>query len=170
MTELITGITAQPDFPKEDLTDENAAILELMLSNRNLVAENHTASEQLSWVFRVGHPLIARISGGILDHDSRFEALDHGAAVYEAMSLFLAAVPTQTSELFSVQTQATAWLNASPSKLTGYQEEAYAAFSGNLPRAKELVSDVSSRFYPHLTNYAILGASMAHQFELDTAA
>lgn len=34
MGEIITGITAQPDFPEEDLTDANAAILELLLSNQ----------------------------------------------------------------------------------------------------------------------------------------
>ena len=44
MTELITGLTAQPDFPKEDLTDENAAILELLLSNQDIVTESHATS------------------------------------------------------------------------------------------------------------------------------
>ncbi len=164
------GIATQPDFPKEDLTEENAALLELLLSNEMLVAESHATSEQMSWVFKVGHKVVNKVSGSVLDHDNRFEALDHGAAVYEAMSLLLAAVPTRADGTFVVQAQAAAWLRADSNKLIDYQEEAYAAFNNNLPRAKEVVGGVCSRFYPRLTNYAILGAAMAHQFELDTAA
>ncbi len=170
MTEIIVGIAPQPDFPKEDLSQMNAAILELMLSNRNFVIDGHAASEQASWVFTVGHRVMSKVSGEVLGHDNRFEALNHGATVYEVMSMFLDAAPTRTSSTFSVETQAAAWVKASPEKLIDYQEEAFATFSQNLPRAKEVVASATSRFYPHLTSYAILGAAMAHQFELDTAA
>ena len=170
MTEIFIGITPQPDFPKEDLTDINAAVLELLLSNQGFMDKSHVASEEVSWVFKVGHRVVSRVSGDILNHDSRFDALNHGVSIYEVMSLLLTAVPIRTSETFSVETQATAWVKASPEKLIDYQEEAYAAFSQNLPRAKEVVGSATDRFYPHLTSYAILGAAMAHQFELDAAA
>lgn len=170
MAELITGIAAQPNFPSEDITSENAELLELLLSSKDIVDSSHVSSEQISWVFKVGHKVLNTVSIAVLEKSDRFSALDHGASLYEAMSLLLAAAPTQTKELFTVQTQAAAWLHASDMRLTNYQEEAFASFSGNLPNAKEVVASASSRFYPHFTNYAVLGAAMAHQFELDTAA
>ena len=113
---------------------------------------------------------MSRVTGEVLDYDKRFNALDYGAGIYEATSLLLAATPVRESETFAVQTQAAAWVKAGSEKLIEYQEEAYASFNQNLPRTKEVVEAVSCRFYPHLANYAILGAAMAHQFELDTAA
>ncbi len=170
MVELLTGLSAQPEFPNQDLTDNNAAMLELLLSNQDIVTESHQASERISWVFKVGHKVVSAVTGTVLDHDSRYNALDHGASLYEAMSLLLAAVPTRTSELFSVQTQAAAWMHADITQLADYQEKAYAIFTSNLPKTKEVVVSAAMRYYPQLTSYAVLGAAMAHQFELDTVA
>lgn len=164
---IITGIEAQPHFPHEDLTDDNAMILELMLANRELVGEIHTISERTSWIFKVGHRVVSRVAAGILDRDSRMDALNHGTTVYEAMAALLAAGPTRTSELFAVETQAAAWTEADATQALTYQQEAYEAFHRDLPRAKDIVTSAAARFYPHLTGYAVMGAAMARQFELD---
>jgi hypothetical protein len=164
---IITGIEAQPNFPREDLTDDNAAILELLLSNRDLVGESHAISEQTSWVFRVGHRVVNTVAAGVLERDGRLEAVNHGTTVYEAMSALLTAAPTDTNELFAVEKQAAAWTEADTTNAVTYQQEAYAAFHQDLPRAKEVVEAAASRFYPHFTGYALLGAAMARQFEID---
>lgn len=167
---LITGIEAQPQFPHEDLTDDNAMILELLLANRDLVDASHVISEKTSWVFKVGHRVVSRVAAGVLEQDERFNALDHGTTVFEAMASLLTAAPTRTSEFFAVEAQASAWTEADANKLISYQQEAVEAFHRDLPRAKEVVASATSRFYPHLTNYALLGAAMARQFELDCLA
>ena len=164
---IITGIEAQPNFPREDLTDDNAAILELLLSNRELVGESHAISEKTSWVFKVGHRVVNAVAAGILERDGRLEAVNHGTTVYEALSALLAAAPTRTSELFAVEMQAATWTQADATRAVTYQQEAYAAFHQELPRTKEVVESAAGRFYPHLTSYALLGAAMARQFELD---
>jgi hypothetical protein len=164
---LITGIEAQPNFPKEDLTDDNAAILELLLSNRDLVGESHVISEQTSWIFKVGHRVIATVASGILEKDDRLEALDHGTTIFEAMSGLLTATPVNSSALFAVETQAAAWTQADAAQSADYQQEAYEAFHRDLPKAEEVVTIAAARFYPHFTGYALIGAAMARQFELD---
>ncbi len=164
---LITGIEAQPNFPIVDLTDDNAAILELLLSNRDLIGESHIISERTSWVFKVGHRVITTVASGILERDDRLEALDHGTTIFEAMSALLTAAPTRTSALFAVETQAAAWTQADATRSVGYQQEAYEAFHRDLPRAKEVVTIAAARFYPQFTGYALMGAAMARQFELD---
>ncbi|MCB9819797.1 hypothetical protein H6796_00605 [Candidatus Nomurabacteria bacterium] len=78
MSELITGITPQEDFPRVDLSEENAELLELMLANLELVNSGHEMGEGVSWMFRVGHPAVVVGLGRIYDKPELLEAIDHG--------------------------------------------------------------------------------------------
>ena len=164
---LITGIEAQPNFPHEDLTDDNAAMLELLLSNLGVVTECHSMSESTSWVLKVGHLVVGQVAQKVLERDGRLEALDHGAVAYEALSMLLSTEPVKTTDLFAVHSQVGAWTTADTTKAIGFQQEAVESFQRDLPKTKEVIASSAARFFPHFTSYALLGAAMTRQFELD---
>ncbi len=58
VSEILTGIYPQADFPRVDLTDGNADMLELMMANVDIVNESHRLVEDTSWIFRVGHATV----------------------------------------------------------------------------------------------------------------
>ena len=56
MTNILTGLETQPDYPADDLTDGNAELLSLMLANPKLANDGHVAIEQCVPAFRLFHP------------------------------------------------------------------------------------------------------------------
>lgn len=165
-SEFITGITPQADFPYEDLSESNASLLELMLSNKELVASGHALGEGVSWAFRVGHPTIVKGLGRIYDEPRLLEAIDHGVQVFEAASTFVSEQPLVVDEAVVIKNGIGISRAFSKEKLDQYASAALENLSNELPRTKEVVESASKRFFAHLTSYAILGAAMSRQFEV----
>lgn len=168
MSELITGITPQEDFPRVDLSEENAELLELMLANLELVNSGHEMGEGVSWMFRVGHPAVVVGLGRIYDKPELLEAIDHGVKVYEAASSFVTE-PSVSDEWKVIHGGAGLMRILSLNELDEYASVAMGEMTEQMPRTKELVSVSSKRFYAHLARYAVLGAAMSRRFELDCA-
>jgi hypothetical protein len=169
MTEIITGITHQPNFPNEDLSESNADMLELMLANKELLQLSHEAVEQLSWIFRVGHPSIVFSASHIFDEDERLAALNHGVVSFEAITAMVGG-NAMDSDLFPTNREASRLLQLKPTRLSNYFDEALEDFRGYTPRTAEVVRASSARFHGALTTYALLGAAMSRKFELSVAA
>lgn len=168
MTELLTGLTPQPDFPREDLSDTNADLLELMLANPDLVHLGHLEGEKMSWAFRVGHPAVVRGTSRLYDDDTYTEAVDHGVASFEAMATMVGSEVTTDS--FTVNANAVALASQLKEyKLQQYIDSALDSFRENTPRAAEVISLSARRFYGALSSYALLGAALARQFEIDAS-
>ncbi|AHB42746.1 hypothetical protein RAAC3_TM7C00001G0909 [Candidatus Saccharibacteria bacterium RAAC3_TM7_1] len=163
---IITGLELQPRFPHEDLSDTNADLLELMLANPDVVHQGHLQGERFSWAFRVGHPAAVRGSGRIYENDLHIEAIDHGVASFEAMAMLVGAEISEDE--FTVNANAVALVSQLKEfKLQHYLDFALDSFREDTPRAVEVVNLASRRFYGALTSYALLGAAIARQFELD---
>lgn len=164
---LIASIEPQPQFPHEDMSEVNAQFLELMLANKDIVASGHQASEQLSWVFRVGHPALIRGFGKVHSDPERLAAIDHGVSVFEAASSLLS-TDAPAMEFSTVNTNGVAIAAAfNECDLCSYADKAYGHFTENMQRTHEVVRTASERVFPYLVEYAALGAALAYQFELD---
>ena len=167
---LVMGLQPQPEFPRQDLSEDNAQLLELMLANEMILADGHGAAERVSWAYKVGHPAIRRagLRSAVLGH--QIEAVNHGVMVYESMAAMLQAAPTRC-DTFTVNTNACALVTGlDDDGLFDYIDKAYQQFGVDMPLAAEVVENCSERFYPHLGNCAVIGAGLARQFELDSVA
>lgn len=166
MTELVIGVSMQPDFPREDLTDTNADLLEFMMSNRDIVVAGHQAAERVVWSFKVGHVAISRSTPKVYDDFDWQSAIDHGTTTFEAIAAMVGGGIGRVDS-FPIHTQAVALMNLPTSDLRRHCEEAVGKFQSNAPRTAEVVRVSSSRYHGVLSAYAVLGAAMSWQFERD---
>ena len=133
MTELITGISPQPNFPHEDLTDTNADLLELMIANHDIRVSSHAAVEQLSWMFRIGHPTILFSAGHIYDEDERLAAINHGVVSFEAITAMVGG-NAAVSDMIPTNREASRLLHLETTGLSNYFDEAVDELQAKTPR------------------------------------
>lgn len=167
MPTFITGLESQPDFPVADLSESNAELLELMLANADLVRQGHLRAEQASWIFRAGHPAMRTAASRIFSDSSYTGAFDHGISSYETIAAFIQTTP-EPSDMFAVNANAIGISSKmQDDKLYNYIDFAAQKFEYELPRTAEVVLVSSQRVYREIARYAVYGAAMARQFELD---
>lgn len=166
MTELLTGIAPQPEFPQVDLSDDNADLLEFMMANDDILARSHRAVELVSWIFRVGHVTI--LHGAAKRHDAaeRLAAVDRGIKTFESITALVGGVMSM-SDTLQVNNQSARLIKTDGVELDNYFESSIDAFDQQMPRTAEVVRTSSSRFVGPLCSYALLGAAMSRKFELD---
>ena len=168
MNELITKVTPQPDFPHEDLNDDNAAWFELLLQSEKFITEQHSGAESFP-VYRIGHGLMRSASGRFIDETMHQIAVDHGIRMYEATA---AAVESEHAalQLTILATNAAAYRASGSStfQIRNYMFAAHEAFREKMPRTDTVVREGVARYAKELGEYASFGAAIAWQFELDT--
>ncbi len=169
MTELITGISLQPNFPREDLTDENADLLELMIANHEIRTSSHEAVERMSWVFRIGHPSILFSAAKIYDEDERLTAIHHGVVSFEAITAMVGGNAI-VSDIVPTNREASRLLHLEEVELESYIDQAVDGLKYETPRTAEVVHASAARIHTALTSYALLGAAMSREFELRATA
>ncbi|HET7629956.1 MAG TPA: hypothetical protein VFK03_01140 [Candidatus Saccharimonadales bacterium] len=167
---VLTGLENQPDFPKQDLTESNAQLLELMLANFEIVETGHRQAELISWVYRVGHRSEVMASQRIMHSEAQLESFDHGVRTFEAASSLVRSTAGEFDELI-VNHNGVALVHAmSDDQLRDYISEAREKFGLEMPKTVEVVTETSKRLNASLAGYAIFGAALARQFELDAVA
>lgn len=165
---ILTGIGAQPNFPAEDLTDENASVLELLLGNSLVVQQGHDQAERHNWVFRIGHPTAVRSAQRLYD-GSYIDAVEHGVAVFEAMNVAVVGMHAAQTDVFKVNSNAYDLLAGfSDGRLRNETIDALQQFMEDLPRTAEVIASTSRRYVGPLTDYALLGASIEQKMILDS--
>jgi hypothetical protein len=163
---LITGLTTQEVFPREDLTEDNAALLELVLSNEQLRAEGHVLAVQSVWAYQIGHRAIMAAGRQLDDFDAaRRRAFAGGIITYEATSAYVRLVPPDYDRR-AVRTAAAEMSMADRAEFFAYLEEADGHFRAHLPNTLAVVQGAVELTSMHLTEYAIHGAALACQLEL----
>lgn len=164
---MLVRLEPQPEFPRQDLTESNAELLELMLANLGLVETMHVAAENASWVYKLGHPAMRRAGERLQALQSKSEAFSHGVSAYEAIAALLSTVPERCEGL-TVNVNAVAIAIKMPEDdLVDYIDEARQRFDTETPRTAAVVDSSARRFFRGIAGYAVYGAALARQFELE---
>lgn len=167
---LVNPIDHQPNFPKEDLTSKNAEILAMMLANRDLLAQGHTAAESVTSIYKLGHAAFRKAMHRIYDSNSTTDAFNKGIAMYEAISSFVTHPPTTDREALVTMNAFGIAHQMSPHNFDEYISQATDALILATPRTAEVVAEAAAGHgSSHLARLAVIGAGMARQFELDNA-
>ena len=165
MNKLLVGVEAQPRFPHEDLTEDNAAMLELLLANREIAQIGHTEGERLVPAFGYIHPAMVKGAIRVYDGATRIEAVDHGVATFETMCMMTASI----TQIDSAEAARNSMLFAAAfddAQVGLYMADSLDTFRGQLPRTSEVIKLASYRFFGPLTEYALLGAAITRRIEL----
>lgn len=160
---LIVGITPQKEFPLEDLSADNASMLSLLLANQEIRTFGHDQAERF-WLYWAGHRAMLA-AGKHLDNADRVGAFSHGIATYEAIGLLLR--PTISAEGLSAEHVGPVGLNVDGvNALFTLFEEAGEGFKA-MPNTAGVVAETAEYAYPQLGSYAVYGAALARQLELE---
>jgi hypothetical protein len=162
----IVKVEGQHDFPNCDLTRDNAALLELMMQNWDVITSSHESAEGARILFRLGHVSLLKIAKPHLDSKDLLDAFSHGITTYEAMSAM--AQPCVHSEF---NTNAALQVITTQSELendfTGTLTDACDQFRDELPRASNVIGVSATRFCRQGIDYALAGAAIARQLEVN---
>lgn len=169
---LLLGFESQPNFPREDLTDGNAAMLELLLQNEELLLRSHKTAEEAAWLYAYAHPAARQAGQRLSAIEPHLGAFSHGVTAYEAIAALVQAEPvSKTGERLSVVRDSVVSLSVGlgESALLNYVDEASEQFKEQMPRTVEVVRSSAERLQLDVAGYAIIGAGVARQFELSAA-
>lgn len=166
MSALVRGLEPQPKFPHEDVSEANAQMLELLLASDALVESGHVNAEQLSPFFKLGHPSIDIVALRLDDSPYHQAAISSGVASMETIKGLLDAFPLTDSAAVHINTTA---LTSSmhDRNVRTYADSAYDSFVADVPRAAEVIQVANRRRHGYFLSYALLGAALAYQLELD---
>lgn len=165
MTGFITGIEPNPNFPIDDISENNVSILAVLLRSPEVLRGFHYTAEQQVRMYRLGHSAIRR---GIetLFQPEQVRAASVGVAVYEALSALVQPKPPVIDETgityLGVYPEQTAY------ELFQYYDDATAIFCRQMPGTAEVIREAAAPLVNHDVHYAVLGAAAARHLELET--
>lgn len=164
----LLALESQPNFPIEDLTDANAALLELLLANQEIFEQAHHTVEEGSLLFRIGHRAILANTGRFIERPEQLDAISNGIAKYEVISLTVS--PDQAMRTHEHSKVLSYFINPEPTldylTLIGDTRD---TFSLEMPRTMEVVKESTPRRYRPYQEYVIAGAALARMAEVDIA-
>lgn len=159
-------LDSQQNFPKEDITDSDAQILELLLQNTSTLENSHASAEQASILYKLGHKTIINASQAqIIDLEAK--AISHGIATYEAISLMMNPKVSPAHNSIALHPHLQINHLSIEQDFKGETERAATVFTNELPRTSRVIEASAHRFYKGLTDYALKGAALARQLEID---
>ena len=154
----------EADFPKTDISDETAEVLELLLLNRELVGGFHENAERAHALYRMGHGALHLASKPNIEGD-RLAAFSYGIGTLEAIRLLVRPTPSDLSE-YAAGLKVAISTNALATDFVDTIVDAEDKFATKLPRTRQLIGQSATRFFPLHANYAISGAAMARDLEM----
>lgn len=167
MSEILPGIVPQPDFPKSDLTDENAAIIEHLLSDEYMVEETHRQAEQNVMLYKVAHTALMKIGKDGIDNTSHLAGLDAGMRLHESIATLVRLHPPHYDQHTVVhRTGRLLAVSEFKSPLMMFSD-AQDEFAQTHPRTTEVLHSLINRRDRRMGQAAIMGAAIEQQIELD---
>lgn len=164
---LLHGIEVQKDFPKADISDDTAAMLELLLLNRELVDSFHTSAELINFLYRLGHKTLDLTANPHLNDKARLAAFSFGIETFEAIATLVR--PT-LGDSYPDNETATRQIMSAHVTLDGdfatTLVDAKDKLRQDLPRTTHVISKSALRFYGRDTDYALSGAAIAREVEV----
>ncbi|HET8883944.1 MAG TPA: hypothetical protein VFM68_00555 [Candidatus Saccharimonadales bacterium] len=165
---LIT-LEAQNNFPHEDISDSNAEILEMLLQNQTIHESSHKSAEAASILYKMGHQTLLTASQ-IEPELSQSDALSHGISTYEAISALVHPnVDAEVHDSITIHPHLKMAYMALRYNFDDETERVYSYFGENLPRMRQIVETSAERFHKRPREYAIIGAALAHQIDINAS-
>lgn len=165
MSESLITIQPQPDFPRVDLTDDNASMLELLLQNAAIRRDSHTLAESAVAPYRPAHLAIVMMANRYLTPESMY-GIHAGATTLEAIAGMVQPNLREYDATAIVRHTVSLSMVDELDEALSLLETAGERFSLEQPNTREVILAVVSRYDRTLGKSAILGAALVRQIEL----
>ncbi len=162
----LATIEHQPDFPAVDLDENNALFFELLLTSQNQVAMQHRQAEEFSYLYKVSHAT-ARFNADTIPIGSGFESLEYGMAGYEIIASIVAPTQKQVEPIVAHIAARSLHKVMRSDYFPATMQELYNEFTEQHPVTKHVIESAASHRHAYMTHYAVIGAALARQIELD---
>lgn len=161
----------QPNFPKEDISEYNAEIVQVGLDLDSRFAM-HDAVKPQSYLYLFGHDVINTVINEERRLIDQQIATSEGVALYETIASFVRpitddAIHNNNGLVLATSSELVAAMRKSHFS-TMY--DARDEFSEKMPRTHLLISRKAMEFLGRDTDYALTGAALAWKLETETAA
>lgn len=161
----IRGIESQQTFPLSDLTEDNAAILEMILGNNEILRESHAISEKSTILYAQSHFCVNSIAKR-LDTQTASDGANFGAMIYEVAASFVNPSAMYYDKLAIVHGVHRLTLSEKNNDTLDILVDARDRLLEECPNLSQLVTEVTGRKSPRLANAALAGAGLMRDSEL----
>lgn len=160
----------QHNFPFEDISDDNAAVLEVLVSDWNTVERAHEISESNVFLYKIAHQALKNIGNGNDFSLAGHAAFSHGAAIYETIATYLRHDTQVNHNYFSVIKHTSDLLDLANDGKRAATEfiDARDRFKSEQPNVFEVVKSASSMNGLQMPeDYLAIGAAIERQLEIE---
>lgn len=166
MKTSFVNLAPQESFPEDDLTDDNTAILELILQNNEVRKDSHDAAERSVFLYSASHVSVKALATYV-NKEHLYKGMDLGAIIYEATSLLVKPQP----ELYDTMSMLTAVRSishpyADSDEFMTTMIDAKDTITSECPNLSHVVTEITRRYSPQLTEAALVGAGLMRGSEL----
>lgn len=164
---LVT-LRPQDEFPRVDVTEPNADMLELLLLHRETITLSHASAEHINFLYKLGHASLTLAAAGYLAETVQTEAFSFGISTFEAVAALVRPSPGEASGKKSFIHHIVLTTHKKlDENFIGAVSDAREVFEEEMPRTTQLVGQSASRFCRDYMDYAVSGAALARQLEID---
>lgn len=156
----------QPNFPNEDLSDGNAAFLELLMQNRAELQAHHTIAENNSFLYRYAHPALVSVMQSCFRAKEDALAFEHGVEVFESVAGYVTLSFNRVGHSEAAVHKYMSDETKSFDPLTQLSE-ARDRFVDEMQNTTTVVHESAKRLHPGRAHFAIGGAAMTYILETD---
>lgn len=157
---------SQPNFPLEDLTDTNAEILAVLLTDSAALHAHHQVAEQSSFLYRIAHPALVSSIGPTLSDREKIDAYGYGIEAYESIAT-LATLRFNRPGHGEMEWQQYYSTSHTPVDPLILLSDTIDTFEAKMHNTKTVVEDIAKHSHAPLAHFAIAGAAMAYTLEID---
>lgn len=166
MKSSILRISPQESFPSEDLSEDNTALLELLLQNNEIITNSHEMAEKTVFLYSASHMSVKALAT-YANPELLYQGMDLGATVYEATSSLVKPIPEAYDNISTIK----AIRSISPPYVE--QEDflttivdAKDSITSDCPNLSHVITEVSRRYSSQFSDAALAGAGLVRNSEL----
>ncbi|MEO7904263.1 MAG: hypothetical protein ABIR91_00550 [Candidatus Saccharimonadales bacterium] len=159
----------QQDFPRTDISKNDAAMLGLMFQNEQIFQDTYSVIERESLLLRLGHKsILAGSQRHLLKHESGLLSL--GFKTYFAITgLVTNEIPVHHNAAGGMKYHMENAFLAVRDNFERETTQLPLLFRNHRPNTSEVVETCAQRKFGAIVDYAIVGAALAYQLDMGTS-
>ncbi len=164
---MLELLDEQPGFPNEDLSEDNAKYLGLILSKVSILAKSHKLAETAYPIFIGTHRPLYIAAEHLYDDPDALRAVNFGIVAFEAAMLLVDSdVPTPVPEC--LESNVNGIVNpANRNGVDDYFQQSHAELVEKMPQTAAVIAEGAASRHGERFPLAILGGAVAWRFEQD---
>lgn len=165
----ILSVEFQPDFPKQDISDTNAELLEILLLNQTFIEKSHSLAEKNQELYGTLHTTAkkheAQFPVGNPDPHTSFL---YGMSLYEVTAGFVRPPSENKNHVLTFARTSLGTILRSSHAIDSLVDAMYDMREAQPKLARVIITAAGRAYSLKTAEYALMGAAIERDFELTT--